>query len=231
MKKNMKRSIAAVLAVIMVFTLAACGGTTGNSVNSNTETIVGGWTINTGDLDINSNEEALAAFQKAVEELLGCDYEPVALLATQVVAGTNYCILARTTTVAAQPYTTYQLVYVYADLSGNCEVLKFEDLMEGKLPQDGEILDGGWGVNTGNFDIYDIDEAGEAFDLATSIPGGADYEPVCLMGGQVVAGLNRLYMARKTEDDTAGFVLVEIFSDLEGNSSITMETPIEFSID
>ena len=227
MKNIFKRSLAVVLVITMAFTLAACGG--GNSGN---EDIVGGWTVNTGDLDINKNSEALAAFQKAIEELLGCEYEPVALLATQVVAGTNYCILARTSTVAQQPYTTYQLVYVYEDLSGNCEVLKFQDLMEGKLPADGEILDGGWGVNTGSFDIYDIEGVGEAFDSAVATSGGAVYDPICFMGGQIVAGTVRAFVAKKLNDNgTASFVILEIFTDLEGNSSITEETAIELSID
>lgn len=50
---------------------------------------VSGWSVNTGDpADI--PQEVLDAFSKAVEGLTGCVYEPIALLASQVVAGMNY---------------------------------------------------------------------------------------------------------------------------------------------
>ena len=59
------------------------------AVSVNAETMVGGWSPvvqEAGKLP----EDAQAAFDKALEQLDGAVYTPVALLSTQVVAGTNY---------------------------------------------------------------------------------------------------------------------------------------------
>lgn len=87
--------------------------------------LVGGWSV-TSSPEI--TQEAQGAFDKAMEGLLGVDYTPVALLGTQVVAGTNYCILCQATVVSpeAQPY--YTLVYIYEALDGSAEVLTVTDL-------------------------------------------------------------------------------------------------------
>jgi len=60
---------------------------------------------------------------KAFEKLVGVGYSPVALLSTQVVAGTNYCILCESTIVYPGAETTYAFVTLYKDLEGNVEVL------------------------------------------------------------------------------------------------------------
>ena len=60
---------------------------------------------------------------KAFQKLVGVGYSPVALLSTQVVAGTNYCILCESTIVYPGAETTYAFVTLYKDLEGNVEVL------------------------------------------------------------------------------------------------------------
>ena len=52
--------------------------------------VSGGWSI-TDDTSI--TPEAQEVFDQAMESFTGVGYEPVDLLATQVVAGTNYCKL------------------------------------------------------------------------------------------------------------------------------------------
>lgn len=88
---------------------------------------VGSWSVNTGDpADI--PQEVLDAFSKAVEGLTGCVYEPIALLASQVVAGMNYCLLCRLTVVYPDAQPTYALVYVYQNIEGACELARVEDI-------------------------------------------------------------------------------------------------------
>ena len=60
---------------------------------------------------------------KAFRRLVGVGYKPVALLSTQVVAGTNYCILCESTIVYPGAESTYAFVTLYKDLEGNAEVL------------------------------------------------------------------------------------------------------------
>lgn len=73
-------------------------------------------------------EDAQAAFDKALDGLVGAEYTPVALLSRQVVAGMNYCILCQITPVVPDATPTWALVYIYADLQGNAEITNVYDL-------------------------------------------------------------------------------------------------------
>ena len=87
--------------------------------NLSEEPMMGGWTQpETPEM----TEEAQAAFEKAMEMLVGVNYVPVALLEEQLVAGMNYCILCESTVVYPDAETTYALVYIYQDLEGNAEI-------------------------------------------------------------------------------------------------------------
>ena len=96
-------------------------------VSAHAEPAVGGWTPfvqEAGELP----EDAQTAFDKALEQLDGAVYTPVALLSTQVVAGKNYCILCQITPVVPDPVPTWALVYIYADLQGNAEIMNVYEL-------------------------------------------------------------------------------------------------------
>ena len=67
---------------------------------------------------------------KALAELpaLGAAVQCIALLATQVVAGTNYCFLCEATVVAPDAQPSYALVYVFDGLSGEHEILRVQEI-------------------------------------------------------------------------------------------------------
>lgn len=89
--------------------------------------MTGGWSAYTDD-PTEIPAEALDALNAALEELVGCVYKPIALLATQVVAGTNYCFLCETTVVAPDAQSSYALVYVFDGLSGEHEILRVQEI-------------------------------------------------------------------------------------------------------
>ena len=68
------------------------------------------------------SEEENAIFEKAFEGLDGVGYTPVAKLASQVVAGTNYAFLAMGKTMSAQPQTHFYVVNIYSDLKDNATI-------------------------------------------------------------------------------------------------------------
>lgn len=72
-------------------------------------------------------DEATAAFNKATEGFVGVDYVPVALLSTQTVAGTNYCILCEATEVYPGAETHYAVMTVYEGLDGSANILSVTD--------------------------------------------------------------------------------------------------------
>lgn len=88
------------------------------------EPLMGGWQeADTPAL----TDDATAAFQKATEQLLGVHYTPVALLSTQVVAGTNYRILCEATTVYPGAEMHYVVMTVHENLDGSASVLSVSD--------------------------------------------------------------------------------------------------------
>ncbi len=89
--------------------------------------VVGGWKTILHEAEP-LPEDAQAAFDKAVEKLVGAKYTPVSLLSTQLVAGTNYCILCQVSPVVSDPEPNWALVYIYADLQGNAEIMNVYDL-------------------------------------------------------------------------------------------------------
>lgn len=89
------------------------------------EALVGGWAVPDSLTVLPLPENAQTAFDKALGEFTGSNIEPMALLGTQVVAGTNYAILCRVTPVVPDAVSTVQVVTVYADLQGNAEFTDF----------------------------------------------------------------------------------------------------------
>ena len=135
----MKKLLTLLLTLLMVFTLVGCGSKEETPVVEEPEKqevveetkeepeIVGGYVdVEDGTL----TDELKDIFAKALESLLGAKYEPVELVATQVVAGTNYKFLANGTK-TTNPITkgTYY-VTVYEDLQGNVSLLDIETIEE-----------------------------------------------------------------------------------------------------
>jgi len=97
------------------------------SASAIAEPLAGGWE-NVPHEFVELPEDAQAAFDKALDGLVGAEYTPVALMSTQVVAGMNYCILCQIVPVVPDAAPTWALVYIYADLEGNAEITNVYDL-------------------------------------------------------------------------------------------------------
>lgn len=115
----MKNTVIRVALLILALALCAAGALA--------EPLDGGWQVEAHEA-AELPEDAQAAFDKALEGLVGAEYTPVALLSTQVVAGMNYCILCQITPVVPNPVPSWALVYIYADLQGNAEITNVYEL-------------------------------------------------------------------------------------------------------
>ena len=94
------------------------------------EALMGGWAYAES---YEVTDEMKDRLNKALETLVGASYEPVANLATQVVAGTNRCLLCKVTPVVPNAVPHYALVYVYETLEGGAELLNVIDIDVGAL--------------------------------------------------------------------------------------------------
>ena len=125
----MKKKAAVYVGIaILAFVLCGCKGQADIAEETpGTDQLLGGWEIAAHDAE-ELPEGAKEAFDKAKTELTDGEYTPVSLLATQVVAGTNYCILCQVTPSDAASEQKWTLVYIYADLQGNAEIMNTYDL-------------------------------------------------------------------------------------------------------
>ena len=123
-----KKTVIYMVIAILSFVLCGCKRQT-NTVGEAPapETLLGGWEITDHDAE-ELPEDAQRAFDKAKDKLTDGEYTPVSLLATQLVAGTNYCILCQVTPSDAASEQKWTLVYIYADLQGNAEIMNTYDL-------------------------------------------------------------------------------------------------------
>ena len=118
----MKRIITVLLSCLLMLSIASA------------ETLVGGWIPVETEAAV-LPDDAQVAFDKATEGLVGATYAPVALLSTQLVAGTNYCILCQITPVVPDAVPTWNLVYIYADMEGNAEITNVWEIYVDKHAQ------------------------------------------------------------------------------------------------
>ena len=198
----MKRSFALILALILMFALAACG-------QKKEEAKTGGWTLTE---DAALPEEARGALDKAMDGLVGVNYTPLALLGTQLVSGTNYCILCEAAVVYpdAQPY--YAIVTVYQDLQGKAEVRNIVALDLGKIEESGTIEDsqpqgaqllGGWTIDR---------------DSYLEVPDG-----VMHLATKVVAGSSHVVLCK-------GWNLCFVYADTKGKTEILKTVPLDIAV-
>ncbi len=104
----MKKIVAILLALTMLALFCACD-----------EPVCGGW-IEAEDKTVTIKLKDI--FDKAIAEYDGVALEPVELIATQVVAGTNYKFLCKGTPVTEEPVEKKFEVIIYKDLEGSCSV-------------------------------------------------------------------------------------------------------------
>lgn len=75
-------------------------------------------------------DEIQTLCDKAFADLVGAVYTPVALIATQVVAGTNYKILFEKEIVVPDAEKTYAIGIIYEDLEGNVSITEIDDISD-----------------------------------------------------------------------------------------------------
>lgn len=230
----MKKSISVILCVAMllsVIVLAGCGKKNQEEPQGNA---VGGWTAATEFAAPTMPDYAKEVFEKATGELDGATYDAVAYLGSQIVAGTNYAFLCNVTTVTAEPATALKVVKIYADLEGNVEITNVSDVDITAFTETKEIgfeqLDGGWGCAEAVGGKLDADVQ-TAFDKAMDGMEGVSYEPVALLGSQVVAGSNYAILCKATSvtaEPVSAMAVAIVYADLNGGAEVTSICPFAF---
>lgn len=125
----MKKTVVCVGIMILSIMLCCCSKVPDavQTTEQPPDEVLGGWENIPHEAE-ELPDDAQEAFDKVKESLDDGDYTPVSLLATQVVAGTNYCILCQITPHDSGAESKWALVYIYADLQGNAELINVYEL-------------------------------------------------------------------------------------------------------
>ena len=228
----MKRSFRTLAAVLAAVTAMSCAAIPAYAVTapdisiSDTDApLAGGWEALQGSLALSKNPAAKKAFKNAVKKLKGIKFEAVGVLATQVVAGTNYAVLCRSTPADADDGAPVIVVlYIYADLQGDATVIGYQTIIGS------EPLMGGFTANTGKFAMSKNKTVNKCFKKAIKGLVGVSYQPVAYLGSQVVAGTNYLVLCRSktvTPNARYKYSLVTVYKDLKGKVSLGEITDLQ----
>lgn len=185
----------------------------------------GAWSLNKKVYN-NLSKTEKQVFRKATKKLTGVSYKPTAVIATQVVAGTNYAYLCLRKTVTSKPKYDWCVVKIYQNLKGKAKIISVRKINIKSVKTRSESIkgqSGGWtspdGVITGTTVPAD---AKKAFDAAGGICEGGTMSTIALLATQTVAGKNYKYLCRGTAaDGTTDTYVVVVYQDPSGKASIT----------
>lgn len=221
--KVIKRLLCAALVVVFALSFVACGKS--EKETEKTEEITGGLTVNT-DIKSQVTGEEKGIFDSAIKDYDGEKLEPIAVLASQVVAGRNLVYFCKTVEKSEDPF---YLAVVYADLDGKAtissvskfEVEKFMDNNQVEIKSI-EQLAGGYTVNGALKETALSENDKEVFDRAIKGVNGIKYIPIALLATQVVSGENFMFLCVGTHESSANVLTVlTIYNDVSDKTCIT----------
>lgn len=194
------------------------------------DVLLGGWKINSQYVQTVSEEEA-AIYEDGVSGLDGLSYEPVTVLATQVVSGTNYAFLVygneKEALESGQP-GGYAIAVVWQDLNGSSTLMNLTKINPADLhvKETGDDLVGGWTAAeaTSNSGIFPSENAQTSFQAATA-DLGKTFTPVVLLGSQLVSGNNYSAISRGSD----GQLYMSLwYCDTQENASMTVHGVLDW---
>lgn len=213
----MRKNLFILFLVVICLVVVGCG---------KKEEKAGGWQIDLDGVSLAFPNDASDAFNEAIEKQTEWQFEPLALLGTQVVAGTNYMFLCKYTPMDEAIDASYKVVVIYEDLEGVATLSQVRDFdvfqYAGKdIEETSEMLMGGWTVNTSTLDAKVRDEVGEAFENATK-DSKAKYTPILVIATQIVSGRNYAVLSLKENTDgTASMNVLTIYQNLQKKAKVT----------
>lgn len=184
--------------------------------------VAGGWQVNTEAAPRVSADEQ-AVFENAMassNDAAAKSAKPIAVMATQVVAGTNYAFLGYAD-------SSWYVFTVYEDLQGNASLTsaKAIDLADVKATDEAaQQLAGGWTVWNDETGTLAPDEVQKAFDGALSSWTGVSLDPIAYLGSQVVKGANYKVLcagSAVTPDATLQLYVATVYADADGSASFS----------
>ena len=199
--------------------------------NNSDAPLVGAYNTNLVSFSLKDNPDAMNAFEAAFPNGYNyTHYEPIALLGTQVVSGTNYLYLCKSTWTDYQENVSFVLLQIYQDLSGKSEVVGSAILFptEESREEGEDYID-----NTGSFLPENIPAIQNAFEEAVPDDENVSYIPLAYIGKHSQEGKSEedvIFTAKKSKgkDAKTSYVLLYIAKDKNGKAKLVKTEDVEF---
>ena len=198
---------------------------------NNSDSLVGAYNTNLVSFSIKDNPDAMNAFEAAFPNGYNyTHYEPIALLGTQVVSGTNYLYLCKSTWTDYQENVSFVLLQIYQDLSGKSQVMGSAILFPTEeSEEDGED----YSYNTGFYLPENIPAIQNAFEEAVPDDENVSYIPLAYIGKHSQEGKSEedvIFTAKKSKgkDAKTSYVLLYIAKDKNGKAKLVKTEDVEF---
>ena len=199
--------------------------------NNTDAPLVGAYNTNLVSFSIKDNPDAMNAFEAAFPNGYNyTHYEPIALLGTQVVSGTNYLYLCKSTWTDYQENVSFVLLQIYQDLSGKSEVMGSAILFptEESREEGEDYID-----NTGSYLPENIPAIQNAFTEAVPDNENVSYIPLAYIGKHTQEGKPEedvIFTAKKSKgkDAKTSYVLLYIGSGKGGKAKLVKTEEVQF---
>ena len=198
---------------------------------NNSDSLVGAYNTNLVSFSIKDNPDAMNAFEAAFPNGYNyTHYEPIALLGTQVVSGTNYLYLCKSTWTDYQENVSFVLLQIYQDLSGKSEVMGSAILFPTEeSEEDGED----YSYNTGSYLPENIPAIQNAFKEAVPDDENAYYIPLAYIGKHTQEGKPEedvIFTAKdpRGTDAKISYELFYITKDKDGKAKLVKTEDVVF---
>lgn len=199
--------------------------------NNTDAPLVGAYNTNLVSFSIKDNPDAMNAFEAAFPNGYNyTHYEPIALLGTQVVSGTNYLYLCKSTWTDYQENVSFVLLQIYQDLSGKSEVMGSAILFptEESREEGEDYID-----NTGSYLPENIPAIQNAFTEAVPDNENVSYIPLAYIGKHTQEGKPEedvIFTAKKSKgkDAKTSYVLLYIGSGKGGKAKLVKTEDVQF---
>ena len=198
---------------------------------NNSDALVGAYNTNLVSFSLKDNPDAMNAFEAAFPNGYNyTHYEPIALLGTQVVSGTNYLYLCKSTWTDYQENVSFVLLQIYQDLSGKSEVMGSAILFptEESREEGEDYID-----NTGSYLPENIPAIQNAFKESVPNNENVSYIPLAYIGKHTQEGKPEedvIFTAKKSKgkDAKTSYVLLYIGSGKGGKSKLVKTEDVQF---
>ena len=199
--------------------------------NKSNSPLVGAYNTNLASFSLKDNPDAMNAFEAAFPNGYNyTHYEPIALLGTQVVSGTNYLYLCKSTWTDYQENVSFVLLQIYQDLSGKSQVVGSAILFptEESREEGEDYID-----NTGSYLPENIPAIQNAFNEAVKDNENVSYIPLAYIGKHTQEGKPEedvIFTAKKSKgkDVKANYELLYIGKDKDGKAKLVKTENVQF---